>query len=156
MTVGTIDAVPAGEAELVVAAGAVVTPAAVDEAKRRGIRLVQTSQAAASPGSPAPPATGLRIRDAQRPERAAQVIEQLTRRGLNGVPHDAIVLSDRPHETAHRETVAGSRVAIVRCYGDVDRFAAEWNPNTWILDLVDLNPAAVVNAAQRIVQRSRA
>lgn len=188
VTVATITGLPAATRQIELAGDAIVTPAAVDEAKHRGIAIsrgMATTAGGAIHGRPAgqsntEPTSGPRSRelrsgesrlegprvsgstvgdsppplitDREHPARAESVLAQLARRGIHGNQGVKIVLSDHPAKSLHEETIAGRRVAMVRRYADVDRFAAELQPDCWVLDMVDLNPVATVNAAQRILQ----
>ncbi len=168
VTVATIEQLPSATREVAIAVNALVTPAAADEAKQRGITMVRRtaneSQTASQvnvhrgPRTPPDVSTGephgeVTIVDGERTERAEGIIAQLTRRGIAVSAGPRIVLSDHPAKTVHQETVAGRRAAMVRRYSDVDRFANELRPNCWVLDMIDLNPIAAVNTAQRILQR---
>ncbi len=178
VTAGTIGALPSSTRRIEVVSNAVVTPAARDEARNRGITLTHgwggaststsptnatssaTSTSTADPegvtsvrGVTANPATArFGLRDRERPERGEAVRSQLERRGVTCGEHTTIVLSDHPAAATHEEASGGRRVATVRRLTDVDRFAAELGPECWVLDMIDLSPVAAVNAARRILQ----
>lgn len=149
----TVGRLPASTREIVVAARGVVTPAAVDEAKRRRISIRR-----AEPGRAEPAGSGVAaaypIEDRDHLGRAEAVSAGLTRRGIPAPSGVRIVLSDAPGRAVHEEIRGGAVAVAVRRLSDVDRFGREFDPTCWVLDMVDLDPVAALNAAQRICQRS--
>ena len=156
---------------------AVITPAARDEARRRGITLrrsaiLEPSGGArpATSGSAAtvPPhitttriitapqtcqaASSGSIVDPTQPERAEAVAAQLAGRGITQLDV-VIVLSDYPAaETHHQCTAHRQRAVMVNSIADLSRFAEELDPTVWVLDMVRLNFVAAVNAIAQIAK----
>lgn len=163
VSVATIERFAGTTERLNILPRAVVTPAAWDEAKQRGIAIVRApGPSAAGDSDPQPAGTGEAVNrvdrtahtgmitDTDQPERAESIAVQLAHRGVSG---DArIVLSDRPAAELQRLASGGKRAAMVRCIADVDRFETELRPQIWVLDMIDMNWIAAVNAAARILQ----
>lgn len=152
ITASTIEGLPESQKRFNIGVGAVITPAARDEARRRNIsfdRFTTTTQ---------PTKTQLAtdvthgISDTTSPERAASVIEQLRRRGIR-LPVAAIVLSETPGRDVFEQcTKHGQRSVMITSLSDVDRFRAEMSPTSWVLDMTRLNLVAATNVAARISQ----
>ena len=120
---------------------AVVTPAAIDEARARGIQLERKQNEAKQE---------LTITDSQQPQRAASVARQISRRGVSG---DArIVLSDTPSIDVYHSCRDGRVAVMVAGPEDVARFEQEISPATWVLDMKRLSLIGAVNAAVRILK----
>lgn len=134
--------------QLTVASSAVVTPAARDEARRRGITIQRIDQ----PTAPTNPSTPHNIIDADNPKRAETVHDQLKRRGVS-LGAAKIVLSDAPAAEVHRQILSGKRATMVATIADVPRFAAELDPQVWVLDMQRLNIPAAVNTVAKIAQQ---
>lgn len=149
----TVGRLPASTREIVVTARGVVTPAAVDEAKRRRISIRRVETGRAEPADSGV-ATDYPIEDRDRLGRAEAVSAGLTRRGIPAPSGVRIVLSDSPGRAVYEEIRGGAVAVPVRRLSDVDRFGREFDPTCWVLDMVDLDPVAALNAAQRICQRS--
>lgn len=133
-------------AELRLTASAVVTPAAKEEARRRGIRLVTaTSEPAAEHSVPAT-ADG---------EFADDLLTaQLNRRGVTLPDGVDVVWTQTPAVAVCQHCSAGKRAVMVTTYADVDRFFAELSPQVWILDAERLSLVAATNVATRIARLS--
>lgn len=158
VTVQTIDELPANTERLSLVHAAVITPAARDEARRRGIELERGRPATNGDGTKrfaaaqAQPAPSFAIIDQQSPERAEAVKHQLVRRGVHGGGTAQIVLSDTPAADSHRFSSQGRTAVMIRSLPDVDRFAAELAADVWVLDMHELTLVAAVNTAYRIIQ----
>ncbi|KAA5540447.1 hypothetical protein FYK55_20770 [Roseiconus nitratireducens] len=147
ITVETLRA-HADTSELVAAPGAVITPAARDEAKRRGIAIVSASTSRqASPHN----ATGDRA-NGPVGQHDCELAGQLQRRGVRLPGGVKVIWTDRPAAEVCRRCQSGDRATMVGTFTDVDRFAAELAPTVWVLDRTKLNLTAAVNAAVRIAQ----
>ena len=134
--------------QLAIAPSAVVTPAASDEARRRGITIQRIDQ----PATRTNQSTTYSVIDADNPKRAETVHDQLQRRGAS--PNSAtVVLSDTPAAEVHRQMLAGKRATMVAAVADVPRFAAELDPQVWVLDMKRLNIPAAVNTVAKIAQQ---
>ena len=134
--------------QLTVASTAVVTPAARDEARRRGI-TIQRFDEAAKRNNPSKPHD---IIDTDQPKRAETVRDQLQRRGIS-LGTATIVLSDAPAAEVHRQILSGKRATMVAAIADVPRFTAELDPQVWVLDMQRLNIPAAVNTVAKIAQQ---
>jgi hypothetical protein len=134
--------------QLTISPSAVITPAARDEARRRGIKIQRVERPAKSVNQ----STTHNIIDTDDLKRAETVISQLQRRG--GMPSSAtVVLSDTPAVEVHRQIVSGKRATMVAAIADVPRFAAELDPQVWVLDMKRLNIPAAVNVVAKIAQQ---
>lgn len=137
----------AGEPEIHAAAGAIVTPAAREEASRRGIRI----RFAAVNDNPVAAITG-QSQDSRIPD---ELRSQLGRRGI-ALPEDIELLwTGEPAVEVYRRCSGGQRAVMIGAVADVDRFAKEFAPNVWVLDRQKLNLVAAVNVAARIARCPR-
>lgn len=130
---------------LKVAATAIITPAALDEARGRGIVIERLCGPVGSVREP----QSATILDSEHPDRGMAVEQQLRRRGIHpgGL---TVVLTDHPARDVYEHTGNGQRAAMVTAIGDVERFAAELNPTVWVLDMKRLNLPMAVNAIAKI------
>lgn len=177
ISVATIEAAAADAKtkQLMISPKAVVTPAAVDEATKRGIRLIRSAHRFESAGGGRSPrgtnptasgtpdvATGATteaagagiITDSQKPERAEAILEQLQRRNVRVAGCCNIRLSDSPAAETYRQIAAGKRAVMIRQVADVRRFVDELDPQIWVLDMKDLTFVAAVNTVRQILQLS--
>lgn len=148
----TIEKLPGEPSQVFVAPGAVVTPAARDAARDRGIEI---NNSAAVPPAQRPnqqQSNSQEIIDPDQPERAHSVISQLKRRGIEEVGL-RIVLSDTPAAELQKQIAAnGCRGAMLTRVTDVERFQRELAPQVWVLDMGRMNLTTAVNTAARIAQ----
>lgn len=147
ITAVSISRLPAGTAELFVAAKAVLTPSARDEARTRGIAINYGARLAAKEARAH--ATS-QIIDLADPTRASAVAQQLSRRAVNacGVK---IILSETPAKELYQQCTQHGEVAVmVGSMDEVQRFASEIDATTWVLDMKRLNLTAAVNVAAYI------
>jgi hypothetical protein len=134
--------------QLFIGKDAIVTPAAKDEAKERGISINRSVQL---PAGQEPNGQKLEITDSQQLDRADAIKSQLKRRGLKDLG-GRIVLSDTPSRDVVQCCGAGQRAVMVTSVADVRRFADELNPDTWVLDMKRMNLVTATNAAAQITQ----
>ena len=152
VTVETINQLPGTPSSLFVSAKAIVTPAAQDEAKSRGItinRSVELPPEQVPNQTSVQPPTQTEIIDRENPDRAAVVATQLARRAITGLK-SAVILSDTPAKEVFEQCRDGKRAAMIGAIAEVDRFANEMNPDVWVLDMKRMNLIAAVNAVVRI------
>ncbi|WP_436714870.1 hypothetical protein U8335_18750 [Roseiconus lacunae] len=150
ITIETLEGL-VGEKSIVVASQGVVTPAAKEEALRRGIEIVRQSKGKSS--SAAASKTVTEAASASERSSADPFEQQLTRRGIQ-IPDDlTIVWSDTPAVEVFEQIRSGRRAVMISQWGDIDRFAKEFSPDAWVLDREKLTLSAAVNAAARIVKR---
>ena len=135
---------------LLVSNSAVITPAARDEARLRGIRIERTNESRVKPTEP----TTEIISDINNPQRAETIRQQLDRRGID-LNEINVVLTDSPALEVLRQISGGQRAAMVTEISDVDRFHSELSPTVWVLDMKRLNIPAAVNAAAKISQLAK-
>ena len=129
---------------------AIVTPAARDEARRRGITIIPTVDL---PTNQQPSHEKLDITDPAKPERAEAMRTQLARRSVADGPAK-IVLSDTPAREVYQQCTSGRETAVmIASISEVDRFADELAPTVWVLDMKRLNFASAVNVVTRILQK---
>jgi hypothetical protein len=147
ITADTVARLPQGTAELFIAATAVVTPSARDEAAARGIAI---NYGVDAPVQNQPLPASANIIDASEPARAEAVNAQLAKRVIN--PGDVkIVLSDTPARELYRQCVELGEVAVmVGSLQEVSRFARELEATSWVLDMQRLNLSAAVNVIAQI------
>ena len=142
ITIETLDR-HLGATEIGAADGAVITPAAREEASRRGIKITFGQTKTADGNETA----GHQTSDA--------LCHQLTRRGISLPDGVELVWTDRPAGEVYRRCGKGQRAAMITELSDVDRFAGEFAPNAWVLDRQKLSLVAAVNVAARIARISK-
>lgn len=150
ITASTLEQISGNPSQLSVPANALITPAARDEARRRGISLTRS----ADPQQPTEQAhhARLEISDSADPARAEALRTQLARRGVGDIAA-TVVLSDTPAREVHHQCAARGNVAVmISDVTDVGRFAGELSPNVWVLDMKKLNLTAAVNAVAHITR----
>lgn len=149
ITAGTIEQLSGTPTQLFIAPGAIVTPAARDEARQRGIAINHTVNL---PADQQPNHGRLEIIDSATPERARAVRTQLARRGINH-GRARVVLSDTPGREVHGQCATHrERAVMVATATDVQRFADELAPTVWVLDMKRLNITAATNVVAQITQ----
>lgn len=158
-TIGQIEGTPD---EIVIAARAVVTPAACDEARQRGITIDRSLGNSPQPIN-RPTANGnptqnnnqaaIQIVDRSDPDRAASIARQIARRGITKTG-TVIVLSQQPARDVHHYCTAQSeRAVMITGINEIDRFAAELDPTVWVLDMERINFVVAVNIIARIAKQ---
>ncbi len=153
ITTKTIESVTGKPTRIRISNSAVVTPAARDEARRRGISIDRTFDLHNSQDEPTPSHDlTIEITDTSDPQRAQSVRDQLERRGVIRNA-SRIVLSDHPANEVHRLCATGERAVMIGSINDVRRFADDFGPTVWVLDMKRLNLAAAANAAAQITQQ---
>ena len=149
ITAGTIEGLSGKPTQIFIAPGAIVTPAARDEARQRGIAIHHTVNL---PADQQPNHGQLEIIDAAQPERAEMVRTQLARRGINNGAA-RVLLSDTPGRDVHQQcTTHDERAVMIATATDIPRFADELAPTIWVLDMKRLNISAATNAVAQITQ----
>ncbi|MCA9139503.1 MAG: hypothetical protein KDB00_22170 [Planctomycetales bacterium] len=143
VTIETLDRY-AGSSEIFVTRRAVVTPAAREEAVRRGIQIrfidgIETKNAIATT-------------PAETPSQTNPLCSQLARRGITLPVGIDVVWVDQPAAEVYRRCSQNQRAVMITSLADVDRFAAELAPQAWVLDRHKLNLVAAVNVAARIAR----
>ncbi|MCG8649552.1 MAG: hypothetical protein MI861_06955 [Pirellulales bacterium] len=160
ITAETIARVSGSPSALRLPPRAVVTPAARDEAQRRGIRLQiqqdrQASQATPTARENSSAATPPTIMDHQHPERAQAVLAQLAKRGVQP-GNTPILLSQTPAlDVHHLCSTQAQRAVMIGSLADVERFAVELDPTVWVIDMARVNLVAAVNIIARIAHQAR-
>lgn len=168
VTVSTIEKIVGSPSQIFVVPGAVVTPAAWDAARQRGIHVHRTTpvpvaqqpkataqQSVAITQQPRPTQSPLKniISDHGQPERARSLEHQLAKRGITDLHGQRVLLSDTPAADLHRCIANDAcRAAMVSSIADVDRFHQELRPDVWVLDMQRMNLITAVNAAAKIAQ----
>ncbi|TWU34138.1 hypothetical protein Q31b_56090 [Novipirellula aureliae] len=149
------------KSEIKIGSKTIVTPAAIDEAKRHGITISRgeisrgescskSSQPSTVGGSIGKDSTEYDISDSQDPHRAVLISEQLRRRHAKGSA--VIVCSDTPAVDVFRLCSENRRTVMISDFASVERFENELSPDVWVLDMKKLNLIAAVNAAQKILE----
>ncbi|MDV6034828.1 MAG: hypothetical protein F9B45_33005 [Phycisphaera sp. RhM] len=159
ITIETLDRY-AGTGQILAVAGAVITPAAREEAVQRGIQIQFAESGVASPSitsSSIRSSSGAANGQADTPPPAEMQVpdslaNQLARRGITLPAGVEILWTDEPAAEVYRRCCGGQRAAMVSALSDVERFAAELSPNVWVLDRQKLNLVAAVNVAARIAR----
>ncbi|TWT73062.1 hypothetical protein [Allorhodopirellula solitaria] len=144
-----------------VSARTVVTPAARDELRQRGIALTrvdagttagaEVTQAKFLPGSRA---VHLQ-RDGSVPDQLlAAVKKQAISRGVRLCNQSslAVILSSRPAITAHQHTGSDRCVVAINRLDDIPRFLSDLSPNTFVLDTAHLHLVALAGAIAAIAR----
>lgn len=131
----------------------VITPAARDELRHRGIVVVKSVSAAAMASKSAKPQAGTRAIKLQRDGNVADHLfealqKQLRVRGIRLCSESSVevILSSRPATTAHQRTGKDRCVVAINRIDDVRRFMAELSPNTFVLDIAHMHLVALANA----------
>ena len=146
---------------MIVNKSAVITPAAHDEASRRGITIERslsapTNKQQSRSGNGEYIAniadTTAKIIDRTNPDRAIAVGQQLNRRGIE-LGLATVILSETPASDLYEQIAGGNRAAMVTQVGDVQRFGNELNPSVWVLDMKRLNIPAAVNTVAMIAKQ---
>ncbi|MGB7326075.1 MAG: hypothetical protein WBD31_14480 [Rubripirellula sp.] len=135
-------------ATITIAAKAIVTPAAKDEAKQRNITI--TRDTVASQKTVGERSSGGKIMDSD-PLRAESVEAQLVRRGIK-LAAASVVLSDTPAVEVANQFGSGKRAVMIGSIDDVNRFGSEVDPQVWVLDMKRLNLIAAVNVISAIAR----
>lgn len=145
---------------------AVVTPAARDELRHRGITITKTNTdqtAIATPTTTPAVEPGTRAIDLQTDgdvsaTMLSSVKKQLTLRGIRLCNRASVtvILSSRPATTAHHSCGGDRCVVSINRLDDVRRFLAELSPNVFVLDVVHLHLVAITGAITTIAKPSTA
>ena len=154
VTSQTIASIKGTPSQIFVTPRTVVTPAAYDAARERGIEITKTTAVPPEqrPQQPTSNNHGQQIIDRSKPERAESLVRQLALRGIATLPSQ-IVLTDTPAaELHHCMSTRRCRAAMVATITDVDRFHRELEPEVWVLDMGRMNLIQAVNVAARIAQ----
>lgn len=148
ISANTIEELSGNPDRLVVNKLSVVTPSARDEAKRRGITIERNVKQA---NTTSHHHAHLQIIDANQPDRAASVRDQVLRRNIVGGPTN-IRLSDTPARDVYELCGQHGEVAVmIGSALDVPRFACELSPTVWVLDMKRLNLAGAVHVTTQII-----
>lgn len=151
VSVESLRGLPGGTKQLAIHPNAVVTPAAGDEARDRGITLLRIDHTT-NPERTTTMQVASAIRDTEQPERSAAIQQQLDRRGVDLGTHQ-IILSDTPaREVWQQCTSQAERAVMVSALDDVNRFAEQLDPTVWVLDMKRLNLIAAVNVIAAITR----
>ncbi|MBB3207727.1 hypothetical protein FHS27_003554 [Rhodopirellula rubra] len=145
---------------------AVVTPAARDELRHRGITITKTNTntdqtATATPTTTPAVQPGTRAIDLQTDgdvsaTMLSSVKKQLTLRGIRLCNRASVtvILSSRPATTAHHSCGGDRCVVSINRLDDVRRFLAELSPNVFVLDVMHLHLVAITGAITTIAKPS--
>lgn len=144
ITIETLDR-HAGASQIIAADRAVVTPAAREEAQRRGIKITSGGN---SPIAKRP------VANQSGPDDSTinPLCHQLSRRGITMPANVQVIWVDQPAAEVFRRCSNNQRAVMINSLADVDRFAAELSPQIWVLDRHKLNLTAAVNVAARIAR----
>lgn len=130
--------------------GAVITPAARDEARSRRIQFAGGSIGREVVKASAPPITisvpGQSVAD------DCPIAQQLTRRGIQLPAHINVIWTLTPAAEVVRQCASGSVAVMLTRLADIDRFAAEVSPKVWVIDRDQVNLVAATNMAARIAR----
>ncbi|QDV84148.1 hypothetical protein [Planctomycetes bacterium TBK1r] len=156
ITIATLDRY-ASTGQILAVEGAVITPAAREEAAQRGIQIQFAASGVASPSITSSSNAANAQADTSPPTEMQlpdSLGNQLARRGITLPAGVEILWTDEPAAEVYRRCSGGQRAAMVSALSDVERFAAELSPNVWVLDRQKLNLVAAVNVAARIARCS--
>lgn len=161
ISVATIEALPPDIGKASVSATAVVTPAARDAARGRGLQLT----IAAPPATSSAAAPRLLLADADCPLRLTAAVKQLQRRGVAVVPvavpelvaqlraggSTGLLLTDlpAPHvcDACRHESI---RAAAVGSPDEAQAIAAAMDVNLWVVDMKRLPLARMLMLLQQL------
>ncbi len=154
-----LKSVPSTVNTLQVGVHAVVTPAARDELRQRGIKLSRSETASTGNAAKQNVQAGSRAIHLQRDGDVsdafyAAVKKQVTSRGVRlcSKASLSVILSSRPATTAHHESGPGRCVVSINRVDDVSRFMAELSPNVFVLDVKHLHLVAISGAITTIAK----
>ncbi len=158
ISVDVIRGIPSGVTQVQLSGG-IVTPAARDEMRARGITLAgaeSTSAAAIKPASN----SGKRFiqlhTDTSSKSIRDALARQLTLRGVDHCPraHRSVIVTEHPATALLGRIQSGARAVLITRLEDIPRFASEIDADTFVLDMQRFNLVALVNAASSIAQLS--
>ncbi|KLU02885.1 hypothetical protein RISK_005181 [Rhodopirellula islandica] len=156
ISVDVIQSIPSGVTQVQLSGG-IVTPAAHDEMRARGITVAGSKSTGAAANQPASK-TGKRFiqlhTDASSKSIRDSLTRQLSLRGLDHCPkaHRSVVVTARPAAALIARIQSGSRAVLITRLEDISRFASEVDADTFVLDMQHFNLVALVNAANTIAQ----
>jgi hypothetical protein len=164
VTAETIESLGPAAVKWMLRSDAVVTPAAKDLARQKGIELSrcpgpidQTSCIPQHRDNSHLNNARLesdQLIDTDDAARGRSIMEQLRKRNVTNW-NTRILLSNSPAATVVREVNRGEIAVMISSLDQIDRFAAECAPTTWVLDMKQLNLAAATNVAAQIAKRER-
>ncbi|EMI55412.1 hypothetical protein [Rhodopirellula sallentina] len=161
VTLSEINAISSSVKQITLPAGAVVTPAARDELRHRGISLTtcesnESAQSSVRSTSNAPGTRAVRLQSDGDVNDVliASLKKQLSIRGVRlcneaGV---SVTLSSRPATTAHHACGTDRCVVSINRLDDVSRFLRELSPNVFVLDVLHLHLIALADAITTIAK----
>lgn len=132
----------------------VITPAAKDVARERQIEIKRRPPNADSIGSSAAvtspdAATSGSLVNRSGRNWSASIEHQLNLRGVTP-SSSTIVLSTEPAKETYQQIQSGRRAVSISRWIDVARFQTELAPDTWVLDVAEMNLMEAVNLIARI------
>ncbi|QEG00607.1 hypothetical protein Mal15_46780 [Stieleria maiorica] len=147
ITIETLDR-HAATGQVVAAVGAIITPAAREEALRRGITIQSAVDGAMGPAD----CTSHHQTNGSSASIPESLRHQLDRRNVVLPAGVEIRWCDEPATEVYRCCSNGQRATMVAALSDVQRFHDELAPDVWVLDRQKLNLVAAVNVAARIAR----
>ncbi|WDQ15622.1 hypothetical protein [Rhodopirellula sp. P2] len=156
ISVDVIRGIPSGVTQVQLSGG-IVTPAARDEMRARGITLAGTKPTATASKKLAVN-HGKRFVQLHTDSSSESIRDALTRQlSLRGVDHcpqaaRSVVVTERPAATLLGRIQSGSRAVLITRLEDIARFGSEIDADTFVLDGQRFNLVALVNAASTIAQ----
>ena len=154
-----INTIDASIKHLQLSSRTVVTPAARDELRRRGIvteKSAATSHSGRHRSKPQPGTRAINLQcDGEVAEHLfAAVKKQVRTRGVRLCDRASVevILSSRPATTAHQRTGPDRCVVAINRVDDVSRFIAELSPNTFVLDIAHLHLVAIATTIASIAK----
>ncbi|MEO9932210.1 hypothetical protein [Rhodopirellula bahusiensis] len=156
ISVDVIQGIPAGVTQVQVSGG-IVTPAARDEMRARGITLAGSKSTPAAATKTASNSGKRFIQlhtDTSSKSIRDALARQLSLRGVDHCPraHRSVIVTNRPAATLFDRIQLGSRAVLITRLEDIPRFASEMDADTFVLDMQRFNLVALVNAANTIAQ----
>ncbi len=159
-----VQALSASIKHLQLSARTVITPAARDELRYRGITVTK-ADATGDANSKQVNSEKIKVQSGSRAinlqcdgvvadHLLAAVKKQVLNRGVRLCNQSSleVVLSSRPATTAHQRTGPDRCVVAINRVDDVQRFMAELSPNTFVLDVAHLHLVALANAIAAIAK----
>lgn len=148
-----VKAIDASVKHLQLSRRTVITPAARDELRHRGVMVTQSATTTADVSKVAELQAGTRaiklLRDGNVADHLFEALQkQLRGRGVRLCRESSVevILSSRPATTAHQRTGKDRCVVAINRIDDVQRFMAELSPNTFVLDVAHLHLVALARA----------
>jgi len=155
VSVSTIESLPKTVTRVMISAGTIVTPAARDELRLRGLSFEDTSKSVTASNG-AGDASRIKVRllcvDDDHEALLPALSRQVSLRGVDVCPRGAVsaIVSSKPAKTVLDQFFAGRAAVLIQRLADIPRFAREIRPRVFVLDRECLSLTEMTNAVVAI------